>query len=146
MSTHGSHITMASFVWSTTTLVLNRSMLHVRRVEVVSAFVCGRLEPERAASPSSVAETQLHEWALEDGVYDKMAELMPTHSRGTSAGAIELRKVSHWGAIFDEDDEHAQSRKSAPRSQPRQRLYSCSLLALGFRVVLIGFERCQRVE
>ncbi|KAF7984260.1 hypothetical protein HWV62_16100 [Athelia sp. TMB] len=109
MSSYRSHITMTSFVWSTTTLVLNRSMLHVRRVEVVSAFVCGRMEPERAASPSSVAETQLHEWALEDGVYDKMAELMPTHSRGTSAGAIELRKVSHWGAIFDEDDEHAQS-------------------------------------
>ncbi|KZP18678.1 hypothetical protein FIBSPDRAFT_1045984 [Athelia psychrophila] len=92
------------FVWSTTTLVLNRSYLHVRRVKVVEAFVNGAPEPEdRAESPSSVTDSQLHTWALEDGIYDKMAATAPQiHPRAVSSD-IELRKVSHWGAIFDDN-------------------------------------------
>jgi hypothetical protein len=66
------HFLVCSFIWSMTTLVLNRSLLHVRQVEVMEAFATEWLQtgpPEitnRSPSPFGLPLEYLDDWELEE--------------------------------------------------------------------------------
>lgn len=74
------------FVWAMTTLVLNRSLLHVRRVEVLEAFAIEwpHVEPSdilsHSLSPFGLPPTNLEDWELGEEIQEEELKLPPGYA------------------------------------------------------------------
>jgi hypothetical protein len=91
-----------SFVWAMTTLVLNRSLLHVRRVEVIEAFVTERLRAgsseafNRSASPFGLPPEDLDNWDLEEEIQERELKLPSGMLEGGTPLVVELNNFIPW--------------------------------------------------
>lgn len=91
-----------SFVWAARTLVLNRSLLHVRRVEVVEAYITAEFRtvtPDlyRTASPFGFPPDMLDDWEVEElqGRAIGVTAQEPVYGRETPLG-VELKNFTPW--------------------------------------------------
>jgi hypothetical protein len=98
-------ILFGSFVWAMTTLVLNRSLLHVRRVEVSEAFAIEwpqvGVTDIRNLSTSSfeLPPKRRNDWELEEEIKGRGLEIpwenTPSNLQQRTPLAKELRKYIH---------------------------------------------------
>ena len=85
-----------------TTLVLNRSLLHVRRIEVIEAFKTDRLHAGtsealiRSASPFGAPPEELDTWELEEEIEEREVEAPPGMLEGGTPLVVELKNFIPW--------------------------------------------------
>lgn len=89
-----------SFVWSATTMVLNRCLLHVRQVEVREAYIAQHadlLEIRTATRSGCTPDIdELEDWQLEEQLQER-DEGSEISARGTPLQA-ELNSFSTWSS------------------------------------------------